>query len=371
MIPEKWQWQYLHNPRGPKSDGYLPIWIAQKDNEIVGQLATIPVKMKLGGEVVMGAWGVDLIVLPSCRGEGLGSRLVQEVVNANRVYMAVEMSAITKRIYDRLGYVALRPVSVFGKFMEVDGGSLSDIIQKLSIGRPWLSVIHRFLSFRPVFYFPMIKLLNLLLRSRDWIWRTSCGDGQILIREVDGFGGWVDHLQRNAQRYYDSIVLRDRTFLTWRFIENPQTKYNIFTADRGGEIVGFSVLRRSEGVEKNRGFIVDLFAVLEDTKIFEALINHAICYFRGYAPIIECPSSADVLQNSFKKYGFIKLRESIPYAYSTEPSILKRLESSGNNWFLTRGDSDWDSVIPTQQSQQQGFVLQRQPSGFRQEPVRL
>ena len=51
----RWDWQYQSNPNVPPS-GPL-IWIAREGQTIIGQYATIPVRLSVKGQEIDAAWG--------------------------------------------------------------------------------------------------------------------------------------------------------------------------------------------------------------------------------------------------------------------------------------------------------------------------
>ena len=66
----RWNWQYRLNPNNP---GHEPeIWIAREGTTIVGQYATMPVKLNVRGQEVHGSWGMDVMVAPERQRQGLG-----------------------------------------------------------------------------------------------------------------------------------------------------------------------------------------------------------------------------------------------------------------------------------------------------------
>ncbi|HLM60951.1 MAG TPA: GNAT family N-acetyltransferase, partial [Pyrinomonadaceae bacterium] len=69
-----WEWHFPGNPY-VKADN-LPVWIAKDGNELVGQLAATPVKLKIGDTRKDAIWILDLIVHHNHRGKGLAKKLV-------------------------------------------------------------------------------------------------------------------------------------------------------------------------------------------------------------------------------------------------------------------------------------------------------
>jgi len=69
----RWEWQYRHNPHRP-ADGPL-IWLAREGTTIIGQYATMPVKVSVQGREIDAAWGMDVMVAPERQRQGLGEVL--------------------------------------------------------------------------------------------------------------------------------------------------------------------------------------------------------------------------------------------------------------------------------------------------------
>ena len=69
----RWEWQYRRNPNNP--GGEPEIWIAREGPAIVGQYATMPVRLAVKGREVTGSWGMDVMVAPERQRRGLGEVL--------------------------------------------------------------------------------------------------------------------------------------------------------------------------------------------------------------------------------------------------------------------------------------------------------
>src|SRR3954470_4363655 len=73
--PRFWRWHFLENPYAGPND--VPLWIVRDKDSVVGQMATIPVQLKVGDEERRALWIIDFILLPEYRGRKLGKRLMQ------------------------------------------------------------------------------------------------------------------------------------------------------------------------------------------------------------------------------------------------------------------------------------------------------
>jgi ribosomal protein S18 acetylase RimI-like enzyme len=346
MIPDRWNWQYTQNPNISKVTEELPIWIALKGASIVGQLCTIPVEIKTEGGVYPAVWGVDLIVLPSCRGEGVGHRLIQEAAETCQFYMAIEMSDTTKRIYNRLNYPDLTPVPVYRRIVNLTTGLILEYLDKCTRSERRLKrVMDSVRSFLPIDRM-LASLLNALLRVRYFFIRLRHVKISVTIKEVQEFGNEIDALWVKVSDSYDVIAKRDQRFLNWRYATNKQLHYHLFIALRNENVVGYSVLRRPLPIERNFGYIVDWFADINDSDTLSSLIQHAIEFFGDDVEVIECACTYPEYKKTLKKSGFIKMRESVPYFHCTNAQGRDRSKIKAADWFITKGDSDWDQIYP-------------------------
>jgi predicted N-acetyltransferase YhbS len=69
----RWEWQYRHNPNNP--GGTPVIWIAREGPTVVGQYATMPVRLQVHGREVDASWGMDVMVAPERQRQGIGEVL--------------------------------------------------------------------------------------------------------------------------------------------------------------------------------------------------------------------------------------------------------------------------------------------------------
>jgi predicted N-acetyltransferase YhbS len=73
--------------------------------------------------------------------------------------------------------------------------------------------------------------------------------------------GYHDRFWEQVKTKYDLMLVRDRTFLQWRFHEIPCRSYQVLSARQGTEIVGYIVLRQTDVRGTKTGLIAD-FLVL-------------------------------------------------------------------------------------------------------------
>lgn len=70
---------------------------------------------------------------------------------------------------------------------------------------------------------------------------------------------------------FDFILLRDRSYLNWRYCDDRAGPYRVRVAEVDGELLGFAVTRRSG----DRGYLVDLLALPGREDVVAALVRDA------------------------------------------------------------------------------------------------
>jgi len=86
------------------------------------------------------------------------------------------------------------------------------------------------------------------------------GEGLRIVedRELDDD---YDHFWQQVKTKYELMLVRNRAFLQWRFLDIPIRNYEILSARQGNEIVGYIVLRQTDVRGTKTGLIAD-FLVL-------------------------------------------------------------------------------------------------------------
>ena len=109
----RWEWQYRRNPNNP---GHEPeIWIAREGPAIVGQYATMPVKLSVKGREVRGSWGMDVMVAPERQRQGLGEVLFRTWDRNVGASLGLGLSDSSYRLFQKLQLAGRRPRALPGE----------------------------------------------------------------------------------------------------------------------------------------------------------------------------------------------------------------------------------------------------------------
>jgi len=340
----RWTWQFIDNPFGPGGGDEVPVWVAVDGNRVVGQVAVQNGLLQVDGETVEAGWAVDIMILPSHRGAGLGHRLHDAVVDDVDVLMALTMADASRRMAEKHGCVTLADVHQFTRWVRLDPAAVQCYLLVRTATHRRAHVVARLAC--SVFQFHRIfpRLTNPLLRLRDFLERSLRRPGATRITEVDRFGPEVDELWERTRGDYPAIFPRDAQFLNWRFVDCPEPRYRRFVAARDGRVVGYVVLRRAEPVELPHGIIVDLYASRHDTETVNELIRHSLAFFGDTVSAVDCGTSVAEFEAVLRKRGFFRTRAYHPTCICRDSALRDRVAQLRADWFLSKGDHDWDQI---------------------------
>ena len=104
----RWEWQYLRNPNIPPEGPQ--IWVAREGPTVVGQYATMPVRLVVGGRETAGSWGMDVMVAPERQRQGLGEQLFRTWDQHVGASLGLGLSESSYRLFQQLHWPTLGPV---------------------------------------------------------------------------------------------------------------------------------------------------------------------------------------------------------------------------------------------------------------------
>lgn len=138
-------------------------------------------------------------------------------------------------------------------------------------------------------------------------------------------------------------VLKDVTYLNWRYCENPINKYTIFELDKNG-ITNFIVAKIFQSFSKKNYFEIDLVEIstINNYDIINTLIKGVINYYNKKFPLFAVNTWMplnDTKHIILEKVGF-KNAEPITY-FGVRPIKIHNEELlNAKNWHYTMGESD-------------------------------
>lgn len=318
-----WHWLYKENPAGQ-------CWIcmANDGGKIAGQTAVIPIVIKIGTMNVLSSQEVDAMTHPDYRGQGMYKCL------ALRAYSEAAKSGVHTRFQfpndasypigtKKLDWIKMPNMNIMLKVFNWNSAL------KLKVNNLYLRIIIATVA--------RIIFNKIIFRTH----RLPVIDG-LTITKIKSWDDRVDKLWANVSSQYQIMVVRDKSYLNWRY-SAPDVNYSIFAAEKTGEICGYLVLQHTIQRGLKISHIFDLIAQSED--IMQYLVAKAVeeCQQKGI-DIIRYPLIANkIYHRILKNNGFIF----IPFlkgghfcTYTVSKSISREFISNPRNWLVQIGDSD-------------------------------
>ena len=314
----RWLWQYRQNPatsaEGPE------IWVARDGDTLLGQYASMPVRLWWSGREVRASWGMDVFVRVEARGRGVGALLFTTWSDNVDVALGLGLTPSSHGLFKKLRYADVGPVPFFRKVL--DARALASRRLGPALGAAAA---------------PFLRL-GLALRAPE----GRVGAEGIEVRSVTGFGSDYDRLWERARGSYAMCVRRDAAYLQWKYATPPHRRYDVVEARRGAELLGFAVSRHQDFRGLRLGWILDVFAESSDHAAKQALIAAVLEGFReaGVARAQAFSMNA-ALASDLRALGFL------PGPSPMQFCVRSRVEDHGalaatEGWHVVFGDSDMD-----------------------------
>jgi GNAT superfamily N-acetyltransferase len=314
----RWRWQYVDNPatttEGPE------IWVAREGERVLGQYASMPVRLWWGGREVRSSWGMDVFLREDARGKGVGSRLFTAWSDHVDVALGLGLTPSSYGLFKKLQYRDVGPVPFFQKLLDPAAVAARRVGPALGGAAG-----------------PLLGLAWKVLHPE-----APAAVGAVEVRTVTGFDPGYDRLWERARGSYAMCVRRDAAYLEWKYARCPHRTYALREARRGGELVGFAVSRDEDYRGLRLGWIVDVFAEAGDREAKDALITAVLDSFRvaGVARAQAFSLNA-ALQDDLRRRGFGSAPSPMQFCVRSRVASVGVFEDVGR-WHVVFGDSDMD-----------------------------
>lgn len=312
-----WNWHFLANPNTP--EGEIPVWLARSSGRIVGQLATIPVRLHVGRQTFPAAWILDLLVDPQFRRRGIMKNLVRE---ANRKFAYLLGSATPRQhsaaMLTKLGWTVFSQMPRYHRLLFP-----GNAVKEISRHRPVRAVVNAAFS-----------------RSRS---RYRSGMISENIRSIETVDENFDALWQACHEQWPCSIARTADFLRWQFEQQPYKKYELLGYFENDQLFGYAVMffrsHSSSGIIEKAAISDICYHPVSSREIVDALV--AACIDRAIRRRVGglvTDALDPLLQERLSSHGFWRVKSDIEIM-AVGPEHQELLYDP-NSWHLTRGDSD-------------------------------
>jgi GNAT superfamily N-acetyltransferase len=324
---DHWRWKTIEGPLNCNN-----IYVAECGSEIIGTETRILLRAKVGKDIELCEQRADLAVDKEFRGKGVFSRFTDKLCETScdcgvKHSYAIEGSPVAAGKYRRRG--GFTPSNSIVKLVSIK--NVDNFIKARSLKRS--------LGYKVGVHF--LKILNRIhprryfLRDKfEWKVTDSCNFDE----RFEKF--WV-----KISEQYDYILVRDQSFLKWRYGDQRGGKYHVKIVENGPDLIGYVVLR----VNRHRqnypvGYIVDLLALSNRKGVVESLVSESMAFFtsHGVNEVQYWVPRRHPHAGRLKRFGFINILKDpfIHFFCYDQYQKMKDIFSKSNKIYLSFGDCD-------------------------------
>jgi GNAT superfamily N-acetyltransferase len=313
----RWDWQYRRNPNNP--GGEPEIWIAREGPAIVGQYATMPVKLAVKGREMTGSWGMDVMVAPERQRRGLGEFLFRMWDRNVGASLGLGLSDSSYRLFQKLKWPDVGPVPCLVK-----------PLSRRAFRHPrWPVAINRLIS---AVTWPIV-----LIVSRTRPLRAE-------VRVIQRFDESFTELWERLRPKFDVAVRRDAAYLNWKFATAPHVRYIMVALVRDGQTAGYAVYRHIYEPRGRVTLLVDFLADPDDEEGVATLLRWIDREARqADSDKIRVFALHAGFRKVLRKSGYFVVRSAMEFVIKINGTdVTPEFYQNTDGWHVTLGDSDQD-----------------------------
>ncbi len=313
----RWDWQYRRNPNNP---GHEPeIWVAREGRAIVGQYATMPVRLTVRGGEVQGSWGMDVMVAPERQRQGLGEVLFRTWDRHVGASLGLGLSDSSYRLFQKLRWPDVGPIPCFVK-----------PLTRRALRRPnWPVPLNRLVS---ALTLPVVKIVA---RTRPL---------RAEVRLVHRFDDSFTELWTELAPKFDFSVRRDAAYLNWKYVTAPHVRYSIAALRREDRNTGYAVYRHVHEPRGRVTLLVDFLTDPDDVGGFSTLLRWIDREARqADSDKIRTFAMHAGFRRILKRSGYFQVKSTMEFVAKVNAvDVDAAFYEHTDRWHVTLGDSDQD-----------------------------
>lgn len=315
-----YEWKYYKNPVQMSE-----MCLVEDNDKIVGMTGIAPKYMKILNQRIISAELCDGFTDPNYQGQGIFSTLLRNILERS-------LEKGINIIYGTPNKLAL-PVEKKAGYEIIPYLRLKNFIKPINIKQTLeLKIKNKLLISL------LVPLLNLIYCNFFKMKRAKYLNNKIKIRKIVGFDIRIDNFFDNVSKNYDIILERNKKYLNWRYIENPDN-YNIFLAKDNDKILGYIITKTGSFSNLKVGYIVDFLTINNKVVFYNLLFEVFREFYEKNVDLVSCWA----IKNSFYakvllRKGFLPLKNIPVIIYKNE--FGRRIIHKNFKWHFTMADSD-------------------------------
>jgi hypothetical protein len=317
---EHYRWK-LRQPPTPVEN----VWLAVDDGDTpIFHYAGIPTRYRLPGGEVSAMISVDTMTAPEFQRRGLLSAVGRAVYDTWRAAgVAFVIGLPNERWGSRAGALGWEP--------------LFDLQWLARPLRPEAILARRLRM-------PLLARLTPIGAAWNALWRLRLRrDPAVRVRLVERAGPEFDRLWRRCGMDTAASLVRDATWVNWRYLDAPAFDYRVLLAERDGQPVGYAAYRVEARVAGVAGFVAELFAAQADAPTRRTLIAETLAALRqaGADNAVTLAVPGSPLERDLRGAGFLYSRGAFGVQIvPLDPELPLGVLRDPQSWNMAGGDFD-------------------------------
>jgi len=322
----QWDWKYDANPFNRDGEPY--VMLLQERGKLVAMYGRLFFPVVIDGSERLAHHGCDLLVHPAYRGRRLSARLRDSELIESAIHFSWQNEA-SYRVASRDGTAGVPFASLV---RPLDAACVARrMLGEHRVGRAAGAVVDTALRHVPPFR------------------RHTAVVPGVVVTRIWSFDERFDQLWQRACRDFPVMIVRDRRYLEWRYMQRPDANYAILTATRDSDVLGYMVTRCTDTAGERWGYLVDFLVQDRSPPLFALLVQRALDELRQEgAAAVSCRVAVPPYRRMLYRHGFMRspwgargyIRGRI-----RQPDSALQVVGDVRQWFLTMGDGDLEMSL--------------------------
>jgi hypothetical protein len=317
-----------------------------KGREVIGHVATTPVRLAVAGGLRDASWAVGLVVVPEHRNGPVAPLLVKKLNEAVDIGLTLHVEEAALRVFKGVGW---RHLGVIPQYVRV--------LNAGAFVRTFARRGGQFLTGRKARLWGAVARLSgpvAVLVGAAFAGHAAAGAlrrrraaGAAVVEEHE-FDASYTELAERVKAKLGVWVFRDAPYLAARY-GRRMSAYRLLACRAHGRLLGYAIVKLKQFANDPRmgdirmGTLVDCVFDPDQPAVLDALLAAAVARCRRErVDVVFCAASLRALGRRLRRHGFVAMPGTLNAAFHDRTGALADnppLES----WHLMRGDSDADA----------------------------
>jgi hypothetical protein len=317
-----------------------------KEQEVIGHVATTPVRLAVHGRLLDASWAIGLVVLPEHRNGPVAPLLMKKLNEAVDIGLTLHVEDAALRVFKGVGWRHLGVIPQYVRVLRARafvtafaGRGRQFLPARWARLWPWLSAAAGPVAALVATGFTGLAVLGAPGRRR------AAG---VTVAEERGFDPSYTALAERVKDKLGVWVFRDERYLSARYGARMGA-YRLLAARGDGGLLGYCLVKIRQFADDPRmgdirmGTLVDCVFDPDQPAVLDALLGSAITVCRRErVDVVFCAASLRALRARLGRHAFVEMPGTLNAAFHDRTQALAD-DPPLDAWHLMRGDSDADA----------------------------